>query len=68
MKRYPDNCGPIEYINNIPYKIVARYNITEVKDPTLIKDWLGCDTVFKSNRQNIFIFCDKIEEINWETI
>ena len=68
MKRYPDNCGPIEYINGDAYKIVARYTITEVKEPTLIKDWLGCNTVFKSNRQNLFIFCDKIEEINWETI
>ena len=40
MKRYPDNCGPIEYINGEAYKIIARYTITEVKDPTLIKDWL----------------------------
>jgi hypothetical protein len=68
MKRYPNNCGPIEYINNTPYQIVARYPITDVKDPTLIKDWLECDTVFKSNRQNLFIFCNQIEEINWETI
>ena len=32
MKRYPNFCGPIEYINHIPYQIVARYPITEVRD------------------------------------
>ena len=68
MKRYPHQCGPIEYINNVPYQIVARYTIQEVKEPQLIKTWLGCDTVFKSNRHNIFIFCNQIEEIQWEEI
>jgi hypothetical protein len=62
MKRYPHQCGPIEYINNTPYKIVARYSITEVKDAQGIKNWLGCDTVFKANRLNLFIFCNQIEE------
>jgi len=64
--RYPDNCGPIEYINQIPYQIIARYRITQVKDTQLIKEWLGCNTVFKSNRLNIFIFCNEIEEVDWE--
>jgi|TARA_B100000902_G_C27038365_1_gene778078 hypothetical protein len=62
MKRYPHQCGPIEYINNTPYQIVARYSITEVKDAQGIKKWLGCDTVFKANRLNLFIFCNQIEE------
>ena len=52
MKRYPNNCGPIEYINNTPYQIVARYPITEVKDPTLIKDWL-----------NVILFLNQIDKI-----
>lgn len=68
MTRYPDNCGPIEYINDEAYQIVARYPITKVMDPQGIKEWLGCDTVFKSNRQNIFIFCNLIETINYEPI
>jgi hypothetical protein len=62
MKRYPNFCGPIEYINHIPYQIVARYPITEVRDAQGIKKWLGCDTVFKANRLNLFIFCNQIEE------
>ena len=68
MRRYPEFKGPIEYINDIPYQIVARYPITDVKDAQSIKDWLGCDTIFKSNRQNIFIFCNLIEDVKWETI
>ena len=62
MRRYPNNCGPIEYINGDAYQIVARYPITEVKDAQGIKRWLGCDTVFKANRMNLFIFCNKIED------
>ena len=62
MKRYPHKCGPIEYINNTPYQIVARYPITEVKDAQGIKEWLRCDTVFKANRLNLFIFCNQIKE------
>lgn len=64
--RYPNSCGPIEYINQTPYQIIARYRITQVKDTQLIKEWLGCNTVFKSNRLNIFIFCNEIEEVDWE--
>ena len=62
MNRYPHQCGPIEYINDEAYQIVARYPITSVLDPQAIKEWLGCDTVFKSNRQNLFIFCNHIED------
>lgn len=68
MNRYPTFKGPIEYINNTPYQIVARYPITDVKDARLVKEWLGCDTAFKSNRENLFIFCNEIQEVSWETI
>jgi len=62
MNRYPHQTGPIEYINNDPYQVVARYKITDVQNAQLVKEWLGCDTVFKSNRQNLYIFCNKIED------
>lgn len=68
VNRYPHYKGPIEYINNTPYQIVARYPITDVKDARLIKEWLECDTAFKSNRENLFIFCNEIKEVLWETI
>jgi len=68
MNRYPHQCGPIEYINGEAYQIVARYPITSVLDAQGIKEWLECDTVFKSNRQNLFIFCNLIETINYEPI
>lgn len=68
MRRYPDYKGPIEYINNRPYQVCATYEITRVKDAGLIKDWLGCDTAFKSNKNNIFIFCNEIQDVEWEAI
>ena len=67
MKRYPHNCGPIEYINSVPYQIVARYQITEVKDPQLIKEWLGCDTSFKVRNRDYW-FCEEIKEADWEYV
>ena len=33
-----------------------------------VKEWLGCDTVFKSNRLNLFIFCNEIETIEYQEI
>jgi len=68
MKRFPQFKGPIDYINGDAYQIVAQYPITDVKDARLIKEWLGCDTAFKSNRNNLYIFCNKIQEVSWETI
>jgi hypothetical protein len=68
MNRYPEYKGPIEYINNTPYQVVATYPITRVKDAKLIKDWLGCDSAFKSNRDNLFIFCNEIQEVQWEDV
>lgn len=62
MFRYPDKCGPIEYINGDAYQIVARYPITKVLKAQDVKEWLGCDTVFKANRMNLYIFCNKIED------
>ena len=68
MNRYPEYKGPIEYINNTPYQVVATYPITHVKDAKLIKEWLGCDSAFKSNRDNLFIFCNEIQEVQWEDV
>ena len=48
--------------------MVATYPITLVKDAKLIKEWLGCDSAFKSNRDNLFIFCNEIQEVQWEDI
>jgi len=68
MNRYPNSKGPIDYINSTPYQVVATYPITRVKDAKLIKDWLGCDSAFKSNRDNLFIFCNEIQEVQCEEI
>ena len=68
MNRYPNYKGPVEYINNTPYQVVATFPITRVKDAVLIKKWLGCETAFKSNRNNLYIFCNEIQEIGWEDV
>lgn len=68
MRRFPDYKGPIDYINNIPYQIVATYPIERVKNAPLIKEWLGCDTAFKSNKNNMFIFCNQIHDVSYEEI
>ena len=68
MNRYPDYKGPIDYINGIPYQVVATYPITRVRDASKIKKWLGCDSAFKSNRNNIFIFCNEIQEVQLEDV
>ena len=38
---------PIEYINHKPYVLFGIIPINRVKNATLIKEWLGCDTAFK---------------------
>ena len=68
MNRYPNHKGPVEYINNTPYQVDATFPIERVKDALLIKEWLGCETVFKSNRTNLYIFCNEIQEIEWEEV
>jgi hypothetical protein len=62
--RYPSYKRPIEYINNKAYLIHAIYPIDRVKDANGIKEWLGVDTAFKSNRNGTYIFCEEIEEAN----
>ena len=66
--RYPSNRRKCEYINGDLYLVHARYQEERVKDPQLIKEWLGVDYVFKSHRDHTFIFCEKIEEIPFTEI
>lgn len=68
MRIYPNKLKPIQYINKIPYLITANIPIQQVKDVTLIKEWLECETAFKNNNLGLFIFCNEIEEIKFEEI
>lgn len=68
MKRFPKYKGPIQYIGGNPYQIRALISIQDVKNASLVKEWVGCDTAFKNNREGIYYFCDKIQEISWETV
>lgn len=61
--RYPFNKRPLREINGILYEVVADYSIDKVLDPVGIKEWLGCDTAFKVNRDGIYMFCLKIDDV-----
>jgi hypothetical protein len=68
MRNFPKYKGPIQYIGGNPYQICAIYPIQHVKNPSLIKEWLDCDTAFKNNREGVYYFCDKIEEVWYEQV
>lgn len=68
MGVYPSYKRRIEYINKIPYLVHAEWPIYRIKDTQIIKEWLGCDTVFKNNKSGVFMFCEKIEDVDWEFV
>jgi len=68
MSRLPNYKRYIQYINNKPYLVYALYPIVNIKDAKLVKEWLGVDTAFKDNRNGKYIFCDEIQEVEWEYV
>ena len=66
--RFPFYRRPIENINGSLYIVHAEYPYDKVKDIQGVKQWLGVDTAFKSNRDGTYIFCEEIKEIDWEVI
>jgi len=55
-------------INGDLYLLSAEYRSEDVKDIQLVKQWLGVEYVFKSNRDNTLMFCEKIQEVEYEII
>ena len=68
MRNFPKYKGPIQYISGNPYQICAIYPIDRIKNAQLVREWLGCDTAFKNNREGVYYFCDKIQDVLWERI
>lgn len=68
MGRYPVNKRPIQEVNGNLYLIHAEYPYEKVKDVNGVKSWLGVDQVYKSHRHGTYIFCELIEEPEWENI
>lgn len=60
--RYSGLRYPLQKIHNDLYEVIAEYPINRIKDTNPIKDWLGCDSVFKVNSKGSYIFCRLIEE------
>jgi len=68
VRNFPKYKGPIQYISGNPYQLCAIYPIDRVKNAQLVKEWLECDTAFKNNREGVYYFCNKINEVIWEKI
>lgn len=66
--RYPSYKRPIERVNNKLYIIHAEYKQDKIRDVSLVKQWLGVDTVFRQHSKGTFIFCEEIEDIDWEQL
>ena len=66
--RYPSYKRPIERVNDKLYIIHAEYKQDKIRDVSLVKQWLGVDTVFRQHSKGTFIFCEEIEDIDWEQV
>jgi hypothetical protein len=55
-------------VNNKLYIIHAEYKQDKIRDVSLVKQWLGVDTVFRQHSKGTFIFCEEIEDIDWEQV
>ena len=65
---FPSYKRPIEYINKKPFLIHSIMHIDRVKNATMVKEWLGVDTVFKVHSKGVYYFCEEIKEPEWEEI
>jgi hypothetical protein len=54
---------PIQYINGNPYLIHATWKIPKVTNVQDLKEYLGCNTVFRNDKEGVFYFCNEIEEV-----
>ena len=67
---YPAFQRPIQYINGNPYQVFAEIKIEQVEKVSVndVKKYLGCDTAFKVAKHGVYMFCDLIEEPEWEYV
>ena len=68
MPRFVKKTYPLEIINDTMYEIIAEYPIVNVLNASAIKKWLGVDAAFKVNRTGSYIFCNEVQDIEWEEI
>lgn len=66
--RYSGLNYPLQEINGNLYEIIAEWSFDRIKYPKPIKEWLGCTDVFRVKSQSKFIFCNIIEEVQYEEL
>ena len=57
--RFPSYKRPIQYINNTPYVIHAIIPIERCKNVSMIKEWLGVDTLLRFKEKETIGFVKK---------
>ncbi len=50
------------------YIVHAEYDMDRVRDTSLVKEWLGVDHVFKVHSKGTLIFCEQIQDVEWEEV
>lgn len=68
MEIFTNKRQPIQYINKIPFLIYAIIPILKINNVTDVKNYLGCTTAFKNDREGVYYFCSEIEEVEFEEI
>lgn len=60
---YANRNRPLQYINGNSYLVHAIWKIPAVIDVHGIKKYLGCDIVFKNDKEGVFYFCNEIQDV-----
>jgi hypothetical protein len=56
-------------INNVKYLIKKKFTLSSIKNEELLvgcKEWWGADTVIKSEPHDLFIFAQKVSDVDFE--
>jgi hypothetical protein len=59
---------PIQEINGKLYIIHAEYSNDRIKNINAVREWLGVSNAFKSHKTNTILFCEEIQDVEWEDI
>jgi len=68
MGRFPFNRRPIQEINGKLYVIHAEYPDERIKNINGVREWLGVSNAFRSHKTNTVLFCEEIQDVEWENI
>jgi hypothetical protein len=62
MKTYTLTNPSFKKINDKLYQVIAEERIDRFINASGYRDYIGCDTIFKENKTEKYLFCREIEE------